>query len=1786
MSGPLHGIEDDVPFDHGTCEALITFCTNTATLIDDQATSRAGAVTTGSTDFQGRFAEIFRQNASVARGDRRELVSRLREVATFAGELQEQARAEQERRRVAREWKREQEDRNLLERGYHWLFGEDVPPVGPPDPPLSSAVPSPPVTPRDTPTPGTGAGGGGGTSSARPASLREFARVTANLNSVLTSKPTALQSHLDAFATHCRWGTLDGSAVVSGFRQWNRANDDDVTWANTVAGAFEAAGGEGNVSTLSDAALLAALQAAGVNATRDDLSIDPAIAQGNPPTTGYAADPINTATGNFIENEVDIEFGAGATGLSLTRTYNSFDRGSGAFGPGWSSWTESRLAFDDEGARLTMPDGRVVVFPRRNTGWDRATGENLWLEADAGGIVASDNQGQRWLFDADGTLATIDRGPGSRVSLRWESQRLVRMEHARHRAVDLRWDEAGERVVAVDASDGRSVSYAYDDAGRLVAVTGPEGTRTYTWDAAGLIASVTDADGVREAMNTYDDRARVVTQLSPFGRLTRFTYLPGRITVVADEDGGRSNTWLHDHRGRLVGVIDSHARRQSKAYDGNGNPVMVTERDGGVTLHAYDERGRRVRTVTPTGADIDTAWDDRDRIVTVIAASGGVTRFDYTGDERNPSLIIDPEGGRTALTWRDGLLTEMVGPTGVVVRFTHDIHGNLVATTDAEGNSARLERDAVGRVVGAITPSGARTGFAYDEHGHLASRTDPDGAVWRFEHTPAGRLTATVDPLGARTVIEPGDHGEPGRTIDPLGRVLTRELDDLGNLASVELPDGSTWGFRHDSLSRLVATTDPTGGRWLTEYDANGVPTATEDPTGVRLAAGVSTSRDTVTAGNGVRSVSLGFDPLGRHVRTEQADGSAAITSHDRCGRVVEKLDADGGLTRIVRDAAGRPVAVTDPTGATTRYEYDRCGRLSATIDALGGRTTRIHDADGRTVRVIAPDGGESWATHDPCGRVTELHRPGRGTARYTYDLAGRLTRVVDPWFGRRRFRYDAAGQLVAVTDGNGGTTRFEYDANGRNVVIVDPLGGVTRRTFDAMNRCTSETDPLGRTIRARYDAAGRVLWQEDAAGHRVSCEYDATGRVVRTHVDGALWAEVERDLSGRRLTVTDHSAGATMVHELEWDRRGQLVRRSRDGQELRWGYDAAGRRRSMTAPDGSTTRYERDAVGRLVAVDHPLLGRAVLTRDAAGRVVAASAGGTIATWEYTDGFVSAHTLTDAEGVRRTEVERDGGRVSAIVRGGVRTTYAHDGAGQLVAAEGGGVRATWAYDAAGRLVREASGDLVVEHTHDAAGQLLASTSVLGATTHAYDAAGRRTRTDLPDGRSRSFAWSALGALSGITDREGDRERVLPVRIDVGGELISVGGTTVHLDSADPVAPRPVQVGDAPVVAAGPLTGVGADWFGPGWRGTRSDTADPWGAAPPQDAVTVGTAGELSFGGLEWLGARMYDPAARSFLAVDPLDPVPGAGWAGNPYSYAGNDPLHALDPTGLQPVTDMDVLTQYAASNSGALAAAWDWTKNNWEYLAGGAAVIVGGAMIATGVGGPLGMMFVSAGLDTIVQKATTGSVNPWQVAVSFGFGAWGATGAATKLGARTLLQQSVVGGAVSGTASGATGSAVGYLTGPGPHTVGGFVRTTVVGAGTGGVLGGGSGALGHGLDVLSNRWLAGRTAIPLDEQARSLLGHPGDTVVLGRLDDTAVAVDWPEHVVLQTDDWSLALNDEFIRGTIDYQRPVYLASPIEGNMVQTGGNYAGQPTIYARELSMLEQAGYTFDGDYLLTPR
>ncbi|SYZ34124.1 Hypothetical protein PROPAUS_2126, partial [Propionibacterium australiense] len=373
-SGDLGAYDEPVPFDDATADGVKSAATVLSGTLKDQGASRSGWATTALTEFRGHYADVFESNAKAASTDCTSIASALDDLAAEVEALKQAAAAERERRRKAKEWADRQEKEWAIKSWWDDRVGTDKPPVG------AEHVPMPePHDPVTTPWAEPAPGAAGGVSSARPDDLRTYSSNVSGANDTVVTQKGTLEGAITDFAERCSWCKINTSGITTALASFETNNTNEVNWVNTVAAAFEAAGGSGEISEVSDAALAACLQAAGVAETRRPLDVQAPSIQGDPQTSGYADDPVNTTTGNFVEPETDLSFTGGAASLVFTRMYNSLSQVVGVFGPGWASTADERLVFNDEGAVWVQASGRHVVFPRLADGWDRADGDSFWL---------------------------------------------------------------------------------------------------------------------------------------------------------------------------------------------------------------------------------------------------------------------------------------------------------------------------------------------------------------------------------------------------------------------------------------------------------------------------------------------------------------------------------------------------------------------------------------------------------------------------------------------------------------------------------------------------------------------------------------------------------------------------------------------------------------------------------------------------------------------------------------------------------------------------------------------------------------------------------------------------------------------------------------------------------------------------------------------------------------------------------------------------------------------------------------------------------------------------------------------------------------------------------------------------------------------------------------------------------------------------------------------------------------------------------------------------------------
>ncbi len=137
-----------------------------------------------------------------------------------------------------------------------------------------------------------------GTSSADPDRLQSHVRSSQALNDELKRRLGAVADRYDFVKPRLRWGVFDAKALLDDLATFVRLNDEDDRWVAGIAQAFAAAGSGGGLVRLPDARIARSLAAAGIaSGERARITVDDAIVAGAPPTSGFAADPVCTASG-------------------------------------------------------------------------------------------------------------------------------------------------------------------------------------------------------------------------------------------------------------------------------------------------------------------------------------------------------------------------------------------------------------------------------------------------------------------------------------------------------------------------------------------------------------------------------------------------------------------------------------------------------------------------------------------------------------------------------------------------------------------------------------------------------------------------------------------------------------------------------------------------------------------------------------------------------------------------------------------------------------------------------------------------------------------------------------------------------------------------------------------------------------------------------------------------------------------------------------------------------------------------------------------------------------------------------------------------------------------------------------------------------------------------------------------------------------------------------------------------------------------------------------------------
>ena len=606
-----------------------------------------------------------------------------------------------------------------------------------------------------------------------------------------------------------------------------------------------------------------------------------------------AGNPINPATGAKLSFEID--YGSPANPLlRLTRYYDShgFNWGnqrpsSTMLGYRWRAGSDQSIVVygSGEGAIVSTrdADGRAEYFRRRGTAFDPLNHARGTLTAtfDGSGVI------QAWkffskrntfsLFDSLGRLQAVSDAVGQRVNYVYGAQGLV--QAVDHLGRSLLYSRPAEGKLRVQLPGGSVFEYDFGAATPLDRDSPVTQLRFVTFNAAPvttylygetpnvsspspwLLTGALDATGTRIATYRYDSFGAVSTEsaqgINKHTIDTQVACGSGGFAVTDPLGTRRSSCFIPAGGVLRVGQTDQPAGAGSSActgrfeYDVRGNMTSRANFRGGETCYAHDVvrnlETQRVEGIPtygqcsvafsnpPAGARlISTQWHPDWRLETRIAEPKKLTTITYNGQGATcaPStVLVDGKPPAVICTRTEQATTDETGAAG------------FAATVTGTARTWRYTYTTYGRVLTATDPNNRTTTTSYHpdndadlgKRGNVACITNAaNHTTFITDYNPHGQPTRIVDPNGVVTVL----------TYDPRMRLTSRTVgneatvfgyDPVGQMTSVNLPDGARLTYTYDAAHRLTAINDHKGNRIDYTLDAMGnrITEKTKDPGGV-----------------------------------------------------------------------------------------------------------------------------------------------------------------------------------------------------------------------------------------------------------------------------------------------------------------------------------------------------------------------------------------------------------------------------------------------------------------------------------------------------------------------------------------------------------------------------------------------------------------------------------------------------------------------------------------------------------------------------------------------------------------------------------------------------------------------------------------------------------------------------------------------------------------------------------------------------------------------------------------
>jgi RHS repeat-associated protein len=901
-------------------------------------------------------------------------------------------------------------------------------------------------------------------------------------------------------------------------------------------------------------------------------------------------DPVNPEFGDLDETATDITIPGRGIPLEFVRTYDSLvattATSSGPLGYGWTFNGLMSLSPPGGGSSVTITQegGAQVVFDQNGSTYAPAVPRVIATLSLSGNVwtFVRDAQDTFTFSASSGQLQSATDLNGYTTTYSYNgSGQLSTITDSEHRTLSIGWTGAHITSVAdPNITPNRTVTFEYNDGnGNLTDVIDVNGGHThYTYNNAHQLTNIYDpncyaagsaCNGGNGTVNTYDAAGQVKTQQDQLGRTTTFTYsgdptsASGGTTTVQNPKGNVTvDAYQYGVRtAETQGSGTAAAATSSWTYDPNtAAPITATNPDGWTTNYVVDSSGNVLSAVDPLGRGTSATYNAFNEPLTQTDGDGITMTDTYNadGDVTSVSTPLIPSSPQqyqlTKYFYSDsthpGDVTSMEDPNTNTWTYTYDAYGDQMTVKDPLGNVSTTCYNAIGWKTATYPPRA--------------------GSITCASPPPTSPYYTTYSYV--QTNGQTDEFGDVQTVTDPLGHTTQYAYDADRNLVSETDGDSNTTTYVYDFANEQtqVKRADSPQTTLITNYNLDGSVNYQED-------------------GKGNKTLTYGYDSLGRVTSEEDADNNTTTYTLDGAGNVLTAQLPGGSCPSTAcitntYDADNELKTVTysdDITPNITNTTYDNDGRRLTITDGTG-TTLDVWDSLGRLTSEQNGAGTTVGYGYDLMSHLTSITYPGALTVTYGYDAADRLTTVKD-WLGNTTtYTPNADSFDTSITYQNGVTATQTPDNADRLMGITDKLNSTTLAsmtyTRDGNNQLTGETDsgvpqvaqPYTYTALNQVKAAGSASYAYDAADNLTTLTNGTTQ--LFDAADEVCWSA-----STTGTSCTSPPSGATTY---TYDSRGDRTKSTTGSTSITYGYDEASRLSSYTSSSESATyKYDGDGL-------------------------------------------------------------------------------------------------------------------------------------------------------------------------------------------------------------------------------------------------------------------------------------------------------------------------------------------------------------------------------------------------------------------------------------------------------------------------------------------------------------------------------------------------------------------------------------------------------------------------------